>query len=208
MRRCALLLGMMLVGGTAAAGSALDEIASSVQLWDHIGGIGIPTTGALFDAPATSRQGLSGNLPMVSVMRPMNVSVTPEWPEPFEEVVATVSGKTSDPYLTLDDATVSRQGKDIVIDLQWSTYTPPLSIIAFNGQCCSAGYGVEQVHPTVPGTLALESYEVTRSLGAFEAGRYRIHVHSRGALEGEVQATFEVRQLPPTFFDLLQLGLW
>ena len=140
-------------------------------------------------------------MPSVSVIRPMRVTIDPAWPEPFEEVSATISGKTSDPYLTLNDSRVSCLGNDIEIELEWITFVPR-TLDAFNGaQCCSTGYGVEQVRPTVSGATALKPWDVSVSLGSFDVGRYRIHVESRGALEGEAEASFEIRQGQSTLFS-------
>jgi hypothetical protein len=136
------------------------------------------------------------------------VRVSPAQPRPFEEVFATISGRTSDPYLTLDTAAVNRQGNDIIIDLQWSTYTPPTLTEVGPLGFCSTGYGVERIRPTVSSMSPTESYEVTRPIGTFDVGMYRIHVYSHGALEGEAQASFVVREVAPTLFDLLQAGSW
>ncbi|MBN1359828.1 MAG: hypothetical protein JW993_04515 [Sedimentisphaerales bacterium] len=198
MKKYVWVLGVVLAMSVVAGGSVLDDVSSS---------LGADWTRAMAPAinePLLFQQRPLGDLLTMKTMRPMDVTVTPEWPRPFEEVVATVSGKTSDPYLTLDDATVSRHGSDIVIDLEWSTHASS-SIILFNGLCCSAGYGIEQVRPAAFGTPALRPYEVTRSLGAFDVGRYRIRVYSRGALEGEAQTTFEVRASTMTIFDLLSI---
>jgi hypothetical protein len=212
MRRYALLL-VVLTAGTVAAGSALDEIAHSLQPWDHVGGTGIPTTGLVVGDAWTSHSALPTNLPLMNAIRPMEVSVSPERPMPFEEVFVTISGQTFDPYLTLDGVTIDRRGNNIVIDLQWSTYIPPSSgSETSNGLQLQAyqGWGVALVRPTPSGMPTPEPYEVTRSLGGFDVGTYQIRVHSHGALSGEARGSFQVGDGEPalSFLDLLQMSWW
>jgi hypothetical protein len=210
MRVCALLFGAALAIGTATAGADAGQIAS--VLWpgwlppEPV--IERPAPGVIPGDPLIIPSWAPNPIPMVSVIRPMDVRVSPAQPRPFEEVFVTISGRTSDPYLTLDTAVVNRQGDDIIIDLQWSTYTPPTLTEVGALQFHSTGYGVERIRPTVSGMSPTESYEVTRSIGTFDVGMYRIHVYSHGALEGEAQASFVVREVAPTLFDLLQAGSW
>lgn len=142
------------------------------------------------------------SFPTMKVIRPMRITVTPAHPEPFEEVSVTISGKTSDPHLTLGTVTVNHQGADITIDLDWITFRTRLG----NNETCvlfSGGYGIEQINPLQSSPVADEPYEITQSLGSFDEGSYRIHVYSHGALEGEAWATFRVRSPISTFSDLM-----
>ena len=154
-------------------------------------------------APTSLTMPISNGLSTMKVIRPMRVTVTPAHPEPFEEVSVTISGKTSDPHLTLGTVTVDRQGADITIDLDWLTFRP----LGWSGSVCqamgSAGYGIEQVNPIRYNSLADKPYEVIQSLGSFEEGTYWIHVYSHGALEGEAWTTFRVRDPMSMFSDLL-----
>ena len=185
MNRLGLLFCAVLAMGGAVAGSVLDEMRFSSQPTDDFDQI----------SPMSSDPFASSVLSDIGALRPMRVTIAPEWPDPFEEVVATISGKTSDPYLRLDESTVSRSGNDIIVDLEWSAH----SDIVIVGACSSAGYAVEQTYTTWSGSFTLEPYEVTVSLGSFDVGKYQIYVNSQGALEGEAQASFEVRQEYLTF---------
>jgi hypothetical protein len=206
MRRYALLLGAVLAAGTAAAQT-------------HIG-IGPWWNGPNLSHPPVALSLIGGtpsslwwaSLPTQSITRPMRVSVTPRLPRTSDEVFVTISGQTSVPNLTLDSATIDRQGDIIVIDLQWTSGGSYFQLVwhtetqiqggTAEVQTQYIGYGTESAS-FIASSSTVTSYEVTRSLGAFDAGQYRIYVYSHGALEGEAQATFLVRESAPSLFDLL-----
>lgn len=207
MGRYVLLFCAVLTISTVATASVLDNTMFPVGTWDLDGGVSRLPTNPVFGESRIDHLELSILLPKASVLRPMEVTVTPEWPEPFEEVVATVSGKTTDPYLRLDDTAVSYRGNDVVIELEWSTYTPlPSGTIAAQSSCNSVGYAVEQVQ--LSPTATLDDYEIPVPIGGFDVGKHRIYVNSEGALEGEAQASFEVRDEYPMFPRPVDDGSW
>jgi hypothetical protein len=195
MKRYALLLGVVFVASTAAAQT-------------HIG------IGTSWNSPILYHLPLT---PSLMSGTPMRVSVNPRMPRTSDEVFVTISGQTSVPNLTLDSATIDRQGGNIVIDLQWSSSAGSYFQFEWHAethiqsgtaevQTQSIGHATES-SSFLTSSSTVTSYEVTRSLGTLAAGQYRIYVYSHGALEGEAQAMFVVRESVATLFDLLGPGL-
>jgi hypothetical protein len=151
--------------------------------------------------PLDAMQVLRPSLPStIGIVRLIRVTVDPAMPSPTDPVSVTIAAESSDPYLVLDQTTVSRVADDVAIDLYWHTNRPPVSsngIDLLHGAQASLGYGVEQITPTLSSIWAGKTYETTAVLGTFGPGMHTIQMHSHGAMEGEAFATFQVRDLDP-----------
>ncbi len=111
----------------------------------------------------------------------ISLAVSPASPGPADLVSITVTTETSDTSLVLERTTVDKHGREIVVDLTWARQTST-------------------------GVPAGREHEVTEPLGTFRPGLYQVSVHSRGVLEGEAGALFNVRASAPVADSVFQLA--
>jgi len=194
MRRHVLLLGLIFVASTTASGQLLHP-----RCIGPLPVIEIPTSLDLFP----HRNPIS-----LDLAKPMNVKVTPLRPRPDDEVVVTISGSTFVPYLTADDVDLQIDGSSITLDIHWISSPPPpvyLDLGYCQLQFCG-GIVHEPVQVESLSSLRGDRYEVTKSLGTFNPGTYKVEVNSSGRLTGTVSTSFTVRSSSFDFGSLI--GGW
>jgi hypothetical protein len=179
MRKHVLLLGLILVICSMASGQLLHP-----RYIGPLPVIEILTSPNLFPY----REPIS-----LDLAKPMNVKVMPWRPTPTDEVVVTISGSTFVPYLTADDVDLQIDGSDITLDIHWISSPPLLPSGILMEQFCSVGTVYEPVQFVSPSSLRSDRYEVTKSLGTFSPGTYKVEINNSGRLTGTVSTSFTVR---------------
>lgn len=175
MRRCVLLLGLVLVmGGTSWANMAIQSIVDGNRLagWWLL---------RFFDGTEYQREfevqrplqdwmpGFSnGGLGSVFPDTRTKVTVTPSVPTPSDEVSVEVSCWVPASNFGVDQADLDIQGHQITLDLHWA----------------SLGIGFQ----------AFTWRTHTASLGTLEAGTYILRVNNSGAASGTVTKSLVVRE--------------